>query len=134
MSVKNNGPKLFHSRVHIFLLQPSQWKPLDFDFSIFDEVKPWLGVAISKAMFKFRHFLYLTWSNFKKNILFRKWMCARARVCVLNLQTLPIRAKCIWRIISLFENILEGSVKAQNEGLDVNFHNVSKKIFVFILH
>ena len=47
---------------------------------------------------------------------------------------LPIKVKCLWRVISWLRNVLEESIKAQIEVLEVNFYNVSwKKCYFYVV-
>ena len=38
-------------------------------------------------------------------------------------------ASRLWRVISRFRNVLEGSIKAQIEGLDVNFYISNELVY-----
>ena len=40
-----------------------------------------------------------------------------------------MRASRLWRVISRFRNVLEGSLKAQIEGFDVNFYISNELVY-----
>ena len=53
---------------------------------------------------------------------------------ILKLQTnlvSPIKEKCLWRVISWLQNVLEQCIKAQIKGLEIHFHVSWKKYYFF---